>query len=58
MIEFEKDGNENKSCQHFADIDEKKVSPRTPACEDCDKERGNRLGRFTYVFRVWSCWML
>jgi hypothetical protein len=39
MIEFEKDGNENKSCQHFADIDEKKVSPRTPACEDCDRKR-------------------
>lgn len=38
MIQFEKDGNVDKSCEHFADIDENKVSPRTPACEECDKE--------------------
>jgi hypothetical protein len=28
--------NTETSCEHFAGIDESKVSPRTPECEECD----------------------
>jgi uncharacterized UBP type Zn finger protein len=32
-------GNESKeNCEHFAGIDENKVSPRTQGCEECEKE--------------------
>jgi uncharacterized UBP type Zn finger protein len=32
----DKDNKEN--CEHFAGIDETKVSPKTPECEECEKE--------------------
>ena len=28
-----------ESCEHFADIDESKVSPKTSGCEECEKEQ-------------------
>ena len=31
--------NTEASCEHFIGIDESKVSPRTPECEECEKER-------------------
>jgi uncharacterized UBP type Zn finger protein len=27
-----------ESCEHFANIDESKVSPKTSSCEECEKE--------------------
>ena len=30
--------NTETGCEHFAGIDETKVSPRTPECEECEKE--------------------
>ena len=32
----DKDNKEN--CEHFAGIDETEVSPKTPECEECEKE--------------------
>ena len=28
-----------ESCEHFADIDESKVSPKTSGCEECEMEQ-------------------
>jgi hypothetical protein len=28
-----------ESCEHFADIDESKVYPKTSGCEECEKEQ-------------------
>jgi CPA1 family monovalent cation:H+ antiporter len=30
--------NTETGCEHFLGIDESKVSPRTPQCEECEKE--------------------
>jgi len=30
--------NDSGSCEHFSGIDETKVSPKTPECEECEKE--------------------
>ena len=30
--------NTETSCEHFIGIDESKVSPKTPTCEECEKE--------------------
>jgi hypothetical protein len=30
-----------ESCEHFAGIDGRKVSPKTSGCEGCEKEQTN-----------------
>jgi hypothetical protein len=30
--------NTKTSCEHFIGIDESKASPKTPTCEECEKE--------------------
>ncbi len=36
IVRRDKDNKEN--CEHFTGIDETKVSPKTPECEECEKE--------------------
>jgi uncharacterized UBP type Zn finger protein len=38
MKQSENGSNDNKRCEHFAGIDENKVSPRTSTCEECERE--------------------
>jgi hypothetical protein len=30
--------NAETSCEHYKGVDENKISPRTPECEECEKE--------------------